>query len=57
VFLIKKDKVSDIIDIYENFRDDKLYGYDHYLVFSKGLRNKGLFSYVTNKRYFGKYFE
>ena len=43
--------------LYENNRDDEFYGDDYFVVFCNALRNSNLFMYVTNKRYYGKYFE
>lgn len=51
---ILKNKIFD--SLYGRHRDDDYYGDDYFVVFCNVMRESNLFTYVTNKRYFGKTF-
>ena len=56
VIMYKQSMMSEKVfdGLFQNNRDDEYYGDDYYVVFCNVMRESNLFTYITNKRYFGK---
>ena len=56
VIMYKQSMIAEEVfdGLFQKNRNDEYYGDDYYVVFCNVMRESNLFTYITNKRYFGK---